>query len=78
MCTPAWRLSGVRLRCAAARRAGIIVLGGGVPKHHVCNANLMRNGADFAVYVNTAQVHALGGMLASWRGHNEQTPVRSA
>lgn len=27
----------------------------GVAKHHVCNANLMRNGADFAVYVNTAQ-----------------------
>jgi deoxyhypusine synthase len=33
----------------------MIILGGGVPKHHVCNANLMRNGADFAVYVNTAQ-----------------------
>jgi deoxyhypusine synthase len=27
----------------------------GVPKHHICNANLMRNGADFAVYLNTAQ-----------------------
>ncbi len=27
----------------------------GVPKHHICNANLMRNGADFAVYINTAQ-----------------------
>lgn len=27
----------------------------GLPKHHICNANLMRNGADFAVYVNTAQ-----------------------
>lgn len=27
----------------------------GVAKHHVCNANLMRNGADFAVYLNTAQ-----------------------
>ena len=22
-------------------------------KHHTCNANLMRNGADFSVYVNT-------------------------
>lgn len=29
--------------------------GGGVPKHHICNANLMKNGADFAVYLNTAQ-----------------------
>lgn len=24
-------------------------------KHHICNANLMRNGTDFAVYINTAQ-----------------------
>jgi deoxyhypusine synthase len=24
-------------------------------KHHACNANLMRNGADFAVFVNTGQ-----------------------
>ena len=23
-------------------------------KHHICNANLMRNGADYAVYINTA------------------------
>ncbi|GMH32582.1 hypothetical protein BSKO_00416 [Bryopsis sp. KO-2023] len=40
---------------AAPRKTGIIILGGGVPKHHICNANLMRNGADFAVFVNTAQ-----------------------
>jgi deoxyhypusine synthase len=26
-----------------------------VPKHHINNANLMRNGADFAVMLNTAQ-----------------------
>ena len=31
----------------------------GVPKHHVCNANLMRNGADFSVFVNTAQVRLM-------------------
>lgn len=24
-------------------------------KHHICNANLMRNGADFSVFVNTGQ-----------------------
>lgn len=36
-----------------AERAGIIVLGGGFVKHHVCNANLYRNGADYAVYVST-------------------------
>lgn len=31
----------------------MIVLGGGVVKHHVNNANLMRNGADFSVCINT-------------------------
>ncbi|NP_001187340.1 deoxyhypusine synthase [Ictalurus punctatus] len=34
---------------------GMIILGGGLVKHHIANANLMRNGADFAVYVNTGQ-----------------------
>jgi deoxyhypusine synthase len=38
-----------------ARKTGVIVLGGGLVKHHVMNANLMRNGADFCVYVNTGQ-----------------------
>lgn len=37
-----------------ANNTGVIILGGGLIKHHICNANLMRNGADFAVYVNTA------------------------
>ena len=40
---------------AKPRKTGMIILGGGVAKHHICNANLMRNGADFAVFVNTAQ-----------------------
>ncbi|KAI8804658.1 Deoxyhypusine synthase [Cladochytrium replicatum] len=43
-----------------ARKTGIIILGGGIVKHHICNANLMRNGADFAVYINNAQDHILG------------------
>ena len=38
-----------------AKHTGMIILGGGLVKHHICNANLMRNGADFAVFVNTAQ-----------------------
>ncbi|CAG8637872.1 8989_t:CDS:2 [Ambispora gerdemannii] len=38
-----------------AKKTGIIILGGGVVKHHICNANLMRNGADYAVYINTGQ-----------------------
>jgi deoxyhypusine synthase len=33
---------------------GQIILGGGIVKHHVCNANLMRNGADYSVFINTA------------------------
>ena len=37
------------------RRTGMLILGGGVPKHHICNANLMRNGADYSVFVSTAQ-----------------------
>ncbi|XP_050532246.1 probable deoxyhypusine synthase [Daktulosphaira vitifoliae] len=37
-----------------AANTGVIIVGGGVIKHHICNANLMRNGADYAVYLNTA------------------------
>jgi deoxyhypusine synthase len=39
----------------SAKKTGAIILGGGVVKHHISNANLMRNGVDYAVYVNTAQ-----------------------
>ena len=38
-----------------AARAGMIILGGGLVKHHIANACLWRNGADYAVYINTAQ-----------------------
>ncbi|XP_076900923.1 uncharacterized protein LOC143555221 [Bidens hawaiensis] len=40
---------------ATPRKTGMIILGGGLPKHHICNANLMRNGVDYAVFINTAQ-----------------------
>jgi len=36
-------------------KTGMIILGGGVVKHAICNCNLYRNGADYAVYINTAQ-----------------------
>ncbi|KAK9383508.1 Deoxyhypusine synthase [Kockiozyma suomiensis] len=39
----------------AAPKAGMIILGGGLVKHHIANACLMRNGADYAVYINTGQ-----------------------
>ncbi|KAK4877350.1 hypothetical protein RN001_009856 [Aquatica leii] len=37
-----------------AINAGMIIVGGGLVKHHICNSNLMRNGAEFAVFINTA------------------------
>lgn len=43
-----------------ARRSGMLIFGGGLVKHHICNANLMRNGANYAVFVNTGQVIAGG------------------
>ncbi|KAI9800462.1 MAG: Deoxyhypusine synthase [Piccolia ochrophora] len=46
------RINTIAVRAA---RVGMIVLGGGVVKHHIANACLMRNGAESAVYVNTAQ-----------------------
>ncbi|KAA0151054.1 hypothetical protein FNF27_07476 [Cafeteria roenbergensis] len=36
-----------------AKRSGMLILGGGMVKHHTCNANLMRNGADYSVFINT-------------------------
>jgi len=38
-----------------AKKAGMIVLGGGVCKHQIANAMLMRNGADYSVFINTGQ-----------------------
>ncbi|EGG16413.1 deoxyhypusine synthase [Cavenderia fasciculata] len=38
-----------------SKKSGVIILGGGVIKHHICNANLFRNGAEYAVYINTGQ-----------------------
>lgn len=38
----------------AAHTSGVLVAGGGVVKHHIANANLMRNGADFCVLLNSA------------------------
>nr|CAB3237645.1 deoxyhypusine synthase [Phallusia mammillata] len=38
-----------------AANSGLIILGGGLVKHHICNANMMRDGANFSVFINTAQ-----------------------
>ena len=45
----------VNTMAVRAKAAGAIILGGGLVKHHIMNACLMRNGADWAVFVNTAQ-----------------------
>lgn len=36
-----------------ADRTGAIIIGGSVPKHHIMNAMMLREGADYTVYLNT-------------------------
>ena len=38
-----------------AKKSGAIVLGGGLVKHHIMNANIWRNGADYGKFhcINT-------------------------
>lgn len=48
-------IRGINRAAIDAMCTGMIILGGGVVKHHIANANLMRNGADYAVYMNTGQ-----------------------
>ena len=38
-----------------SEKTGAIILGGGISKHFTLNANIFKEGLDFAVYVNTAQ-----------------------
>jgi len=38
-----------------AEKAGAILLGAGVSKHFVLNANIFREGLDYTVYINTAE-----------------------
>lgn len=37
------------------KKSGLILLGSGIVKHSILNANMLRNGADYAVYINNAQ-----------------------
>lgn len=37
------------------KKSGAIILGSGIVKHSILNANMLRNGADYSVYINTAQ-----------------------
>lgn len=47
---------------AFAEKTGVIVLGGGVSKHHAILTNLMRDGMEYAVYITTA--HSYAGSLS--------------
>jgi len=40
-------------RVLNAEKIGAIILGGSIPKHHIMNACMLREGADFTVYINT-------------------------
>lgn len=37
------------------KKSGLVILGSGIVKHTILNANMLRNGAEYAVYINTAQ-----------------------
>ena len=37
------------------KKTGAILLGSGVAKHHILNANMFKNGLDYAVYINNSQ-----------------------
>jgi deoxyhypusine synthase len=38
-----------------AKKTGLILLGSGIVKHHILNSNMMRNGANYTVYLNNSQ-----------------------
>jgi deoxyhypusine synthase len=37
------------------KRSGAVILGSGMVKHAILNANMLRNGLDYAVYINNSQ-----------------------
>ena len=47
-----WKINNTSI---GLEKSGMIILGEGFVKHHICNANLFRNGADYSVFINTAQ-----------------------
>jgi len=61
------------------KKSGVIILGAGSAKHAILNANMLRNGADYAVYINTAQEYdgsdsgAMPEEAKSWGKLNEKT-----
>ena len=37
-----------------AEKTGVFIIGAGLVKHQILNANMMREGAEYAVYLNTS------------------------
>lgn len=37
-----------------AKETGAIIIGGSLPKHHIMNANMMREGTKYTIYITTA------------------------
>ncbi|XP_050340566.1 deoxyhypusine synthase-like [Bactrocera neohumeralis] len=48
-------IHGINRLAMYSKRSGMLICGGGSVKHHVCNANLMRNGADYTVFISNGQ-----------------------
>lgn len=48
-------IHGLNRTAMYSKRTGMLLCGGGSVKHHVCNANLMRNGADYTVFISNGQ-----------------------
>lgn len=45
----------MNMEAVCSEKTGAIILGCGVVKHHILNANLFRNGAEYCVLINNAQ-----------------------
>lgn len=50
-----WDLRRINSMAMKAKQSGVICLGTGISKHHIMKANCVRDGADYAVYLNTAE-----------------------
>ncbi len=54
------------------KKSGVILLGTGIIKHSILNTNMLRNGCEYAVYINTSQEYdgsdagALPDEAVSW------------
>ncbi len=48
-------VKGLNNTTVGLKKSGVIILGTGVVKHSILNANMLRNGCDYSVYINTSQ-----------------------